>query len=93
MPTPLFNMRLPTADRRNLERVAKLVGAKSASGFASYALGAICSGDEERVRGFLENLMRGISGQMALKLTQAHTWEARKQAKVSKSRAKRGAGR
>ncbi len=78
MPTPRYDLRVPLADQRNIEQVAKIIGAKSGRAFAAHALGAICSGDENRIREFMENFFRGLSGQMTLNLMQAHSWQPRK---------------
>jgi hypothetical protein len=84
MATPVFTLRLPPQDRKNLEQVSRICGFPSAGSFASFTLGAICSGDEKRLQEYLANLVRGISGQLSLQLIQQPVWKAVKGARRGK---------
>jgi len=69
MPTPLFNFRLPTSERLALVEMAKLYGSANVSAFLREMVGAMCSGDVERVRKFNVQLFQKVGEQLALKLT------------------------
>lgn len=67
MAMPPFTFRLPSADRKNLLRVAKLTGL-SPGGLVAQMVGAICSGDLARMEKFNGDLVRAINGQLSLSL-------------------------
>lgn len=84
---PPYSIRLSLADRKNLEEVAKIIGA-TPSGFAALTIGAIVSRDQQRIEDFMSKLLMAYAGQYSLKLTQAHVWEPRQTPQTVKRRRK-----
>lgn len=68
MPTPLFNFRLPVEDRKNLEEMSRLYGAKTASDFAREMVSVMCSGDPKRISEFNGRLFQRMGEQLTLDL-------------------------
>jgi len=83
--TPILNFRLAEKERIALIEMAKVYGAKNTSEFLRELVGAMCSGDELRVRTFLGRLFERISGQVQLQLE----YEAQREIEARKKALKR----
>lgn len=91
MPTPNFVFRLPTVERAALIEMAKLYGAPNTSAFLREMVGAMCSGDTDRVKAFNLRLFSKVGEQLALKLNATMdglTPEPRVKREVRKARTK-----
>ncbi len=67
MPSMVYNFRLPPNDRKNLLRVARLVGLPPST-FVAMAVGAIVSGDLERLERFNADMVKAMNGQLSLSM-------------------------
>jgi len=74
--------------------VSKIFGAVSPGAFCAEMIGAICSGDLERMKSFNARLVRGMGEQLTLKLNTAMdaVAEAGKPAKKARKPSKKGKG-
>ncbi len=70
MPTPIMNFRLPQAERDALHEMARIYGAKTTSDFLRDMVGAMCSGDAERVKAFNVRLFSKVGEQLGLKFSE-----------------------
>lgn len=72
--------------------VSKLFGAVSPGAFCAEMIGAICSGDLERIKAFNARLVRGMGEQLTLKLNTAMdaAFEPHKPAPAARKPAKKG---
>ena len=68
MPSPQFTFRLPQKDKVALVEMAAIYGAPSPGAFCAAMVGALCSGDLERVKAFNARLVAGMGEQLTLKL-------------------------
>jgi len=68
MPTPTFTFRLPREEQLALVEMSKVFGAPNPRAFLREMLGAMCSGNAERVRDFNAKLIRAAGEQLILKL-------------------------
>lgn len=66
--SPRFTFRLPQKDKDALAEMAKLYGAASPGGFLAEMVGAMCSNDMERVKGFVGRLVAKAGEQLTLQL-------------------------
>lgn len=66
--TPVFSFRLPSAERENLVEMSKVFGAPNPRAFLREMVGAMCSGDGERVRAFNTKLIHAVGEQLVLRL-------------------------
>lgn len=71
MPSPTFNFRLPAADKAALLEMAKIYGSPSPGAFCAEMIGAMCSGDMDRVKAFNGRLIAKAGEQLTLKLNAA----------------------
>lgn len=94
MPSPKFTFRLPAKDKASMLEVSKLFGAVSPGAFCAEMIGAVCSGDMERIKAFNAKLIRGMGEQLTLKLNSAMdvAFEAEKPAKKGRKPSKTGKG-
>jgi len=94
MPSPKFTFRLPEKDKAALLEVSKIYGAVSPGAFCAEMIGAVCSGDMERIKAFNAKLIRGMGEQLTLTLNGAldAATGAEKPAKKARKLAKTGKG-
>lgn len=94
MPSPKFTFRLPEKDKAALLEVSEIYGAVSPGAFCAEMIGAVCSGDMERIKAFNAKLIRGIGEQLTLTLNGAldAATGAEKPAKKARKPAKTGKG-
>jgi len=94
MPSPQFSFRLPQKDKDALAEMAKVYGAPSPGAFCAEMVGAVCSGDMERVKAFNAKLIKGMGEQLTLKLNGAldAAVGAEKPAQEPRKAGKRGKG-
>jgi hypothetical protein len=71
MPTPMYAMRLPKETQAALSEMAAVYGAPNGRAFAREVLEVMCSGDIDRVKGFIGRLIAKSGEQMTLKLNAA----------------------
>lgn len=66
MSSPNFVFRLPPADRKSLDLVAKIYGSKSSGSFLTEMVRAFCSGDPRLAAAFNTRLMQKAGEQLQL---------------------------
>lgn len=80
VPTPIYHVRMPLEDRKNLVEMAKLYGSAGPAAFLREMVGAICSGDQNRVGEFLKRLLTKMGEQLTLDLMGKAAQDANKPA-------------
>lgn len=95
MPSPQFTFRLPQKDKEALTEMAAIYGAPSPGAFCAAMVGALCSGDLERIKAFNARLVKGMGEQLTLKLNASMDAiaAAEKPAKQATKRTAKGKGR
>lgn len=68
MATPQFNFRLPTEQADSLRLMAKIYGASTPAAFLREMIGAMCSADVEKVKGFVARIVQKSGEQLTLQL-------------------------
>lgn len=70
MPTPLFNFRLPKNESKALREVAQAYNGGNVSALLREVVGAIVSGDPQRIAEFNARLVSKLTGQLTLEFLQ-----------------------
>lgn len=68
MPSPIFSFRLPHKEADSLREMSKIFGVPNTSMFLREMIGAMCSGDPQRIKDFNAKLIAKAGEQLTLKL-------------------------
>lgn len=90
MPSPKFSFRLPAEDKKNLLELSKVYGSPSPGAFCAEMVGALCSGNANRVAQFNTKLLQKMGEQLAFDFAQKAAAQAEKSKKRPVKRKKGG---